>query len=86
MPPLAAYMKLPNALQSLDLPMPAITHTFSVPDISCQHCIDAITKEVGDVAGVETVSVDIRSTSVTVVGGSEKDLVNAIDEAGYDVA
>ena len=65
--------------------MPVTTHTFSVPDISCQHCVDAITKEVGDVAGVETVSVDIRSTSVTVVG-SEKDLVNAIDEAGYHVA
>jgi copper chaperone CopZ len=60
--------------------------TFSVPDISCDHCVRAITGEVGTVAGVESVSVDIAAKTVTVSGGTEADIVAAIDEAGYDVA
>ncbi len=60
--------------------------TFSVPGISCEHCVRAITGEVGAVAGVESVSVDLDAKTVTVGGGAEADIVAAIDEAGYDVA
>jgi len=59
---------------------------FSVPDMSCDHCVAAITKEVGAVDGVETVSVDLDTKLVSVLGGAEPAIVAAIDEAGFDVA
>lgn len=59
---------------------------FKVPDISCQHCVDAITKEVTAVEGVSDVAIDLDSKTVSVVGGESSAVVAAIDEAGYDVA
>jgi copper chaperone len=60
----------------------------SVPGVSCQHCRTAITKEVGTVAGVESVDVDLEQKVVTVRGRDLDDgaVRAAIDEAGYDVA
>lgn len=60
--------------------------TWSVPDISCQHCIDAITGEVGKVDGVTSVEVDLIAKVVMVTGGQAEAIVDAIDEAGFDVA
>ena len=62
------------------------THTFSVPDISCGHCVDAITNEVSPLPGVTAVDVNLDSKTVTVTGGESDAIVSAIDEAGYDVA
>lgn len=58
---------------------------YSVPDISCQHCVDAITTEVSAVGGVTAVDVDLEAKTVTVAGGQEAAVVAAIDEAGFDV-
>jgi copper chaperone CopZ len=60
----------------------------SVPGVTCEHCRTAITKEVGTVAGVESVDVDLEEKVVTVRGRAlDDDAVRAaIDEAGYDVA
>ena len=55
------------------------TATFSVPDVSCQHCVDAITAEVGAVEGVESVAVDLDAKVVTVVGGTAEGIVAAIE-------
>lgn len=63
-----------------------MTSTWTVPDISCQHCVDAITTEVSKVSGVIAVAVDLDSKTVTVNGGDDRAIVSAIDEAGYDVA
>jgi copper chaperone CopZ len=61
--------------------------TYSVPGISCDHCKHAIEGEVGAVAGVESVSVDVAARTVTVVGEAPDEAVRAaIDEAGYEVA
>src|SRR5690242_6334711 len=38
----------------------------SVPDISCEHCARTVTNALTPLAGVENVSVDIPSKSVTV--------------------
>jgi len=63
------------------------TRTYSVPEISCGHCVNAITGEVSKVAGVADVNVDIATKTVTVTGdASGADIVAAIDEAGYAVA
>lgn len=62
--------------------------TFSVPGMTCGHCEAAVKKEVGAVAGVTSVDVDLETKDVVVTGTSlDRDaLVAAIDEAGYDVA
>ncbi len=58
---------------------------FVVSGMSCQHCIDAITKEVGAVDGVESVSIDLDTKIVAVVGGESSAIIAAIDDAGFDV-
>lgn len=59
---------------------------YSVPDISCEHCVSAITAEVSSVEGVTDVNVDLEAKTVLVTGGDEVAIVAAIDEAGFDIA
>ncbi|KWW97993.1 hypothetical protein TH66_21925 [Carbonactinospora thermoautotrophica] len=58
-----------------------------VEGMSCQHCVNAITQEVGKVAGVSEVQVDLAGRAVTVRGEGFTDeaIRAAIDEAGYEV-
>jgi copper chaperone CopZ len=62
--------------------------TYCVPDISCDHCVHAITNEVGRVAGVTAVDVDLRTKAVAVRGNGLEDAAvrAAIVEAGYEPA
>ena len=62
--------------------------TYSVPGLSCGHCVAAVTREVSQVAGVADVSVDLDAKTVVVRGEGVGDAAvrAAIDEAGYDVA
>jgi copper chaperone len=63
------------------------TRLYSVPGISCGHCKAAIEGEVGKVAGVEQVEVDVEARSVRVEGSASDEAVrSAVDEAGYEVA
>jgi copper chaperone len=64
------------------------TITYSVPGIHCEHCARAIRDEVSELGGVETVDVDLPTRSVTVRGRgfADRDVREAIAEAGYDVA
>ncbi len=64
------------------------TLTLFVPGMTCGHCESAVKHEVGAVAGVTGVTVDLDSKDVTVTGADlDRDvLVAAIDEAGFDVA
>lgn len=41
--------------------------TFTVPNISCGHCVHTVKMEVGDLAGVQRVEADANSKQVTVV-------------------
>lgn len=59
------------------------TRTYTVPDISCDHCKRAIEDHVGPVAGVEIVTVDVDAKTVTVTGGDPSAIETAIAEAGY---
>ncbi|MBU6335451.1 MAG: heavy-metal-associated domain-containing protein [Chloroflexi bacterium] len=60
---------------------------YRVSDMSCQHCVAAISREVGAVAGVARVDVDLTSKSVrvehdaSVAGGT---IEAAIRRAGFD--
>jgi copper ion binding protein len=61
---------------------------YSVPGMSCSHCEQAIAAEVGKVAGVEAVDVDLDAKTVVVLGDALDDAAvrAAIAEAGYEVA
>jgi copper chaperone len=63
-----------------------MTLIYRVDGMSCEHCVVAVTNEVGDVAGVQAVAVDLETKLVRVSGAAIDDtaVVAAIDEAGYD--
>jgi copper ion binding protein len=65
-----------------------VTTTYQVPGISCQHCVDALTHEIGQVCGVQHVDVDVERQQVTVTSAHPLDLeavAAAVDEAGYQL-
>jgi copper chaperone CopZ len=63
------------------------TATYNVPDISCGHCVEAITGAVSPLQGVDSVDVSVDAKTVTVAGSFDDAAVRAaIDDAGYDIA
>jgi copper chaperone CopZ len=62
--------------------------TYTVPDMSCGHCRSAVSSELAQVAGVDSVDVDLDTKLVTVRGRGLDDaaLRAAIEEAGYAAA
>jgi copper ion binding protein len=64
-----------------------IVEQFRVPGVSCQHCVHAVTQEVGAINGVQRVQVNLDTKTVTVDHSEQVTtaaLVAAIQEAGYD--
>ena len=64
------------------------TATFQVKGMTCQHCVNAVTQEVGKVEGVSSVAIDLDSGRVTVESDAAVDAAAvraAVDEAGYEV-
>jgi copper chaperone CopZ len=60
--------------------------TFQVNGMTCAHCQRAVTREIAAVAGVESVTVDLASGTVTVTADrpvDRADIAAAVDEAGY---
>ncbi len=64
------------------------TITYTVPGMTCDHCKHAVSSELGSVAGVSGVEVDLDTKLVTVTGEGLADgaLRAAIEEAGYEAA
>jgi copper chaperone len=62
--------------------------TYTVPEMSCDHCQQAVSSELGEAVGVVSVGVDLDSKLVTVRGHDLDDaaLRAAIVEAGYEAA
>ena len=60
--------------------------TYSVPGMTCDHCKHAVSSELGAVAGVAGVQVDLEAKLVTVTGDDldDQQLRAAIEEAGYE--
>jgi copper chaperone len=61
---------------------------YSVPGVSCSHCEQAISAEVGKVVGVAAVQVDLDAKTVAVRGNGLDDasVRAAIAEAGYEAS
>jgi copper chaperone len=63
------------------------TTTYSVAGMTCEHCALSVTEEVGALAGVQAVDVDLASGQVA-VGGEAVDAAAvraAVADAGYHV-
>ncbi len=63
--------------------------TYSIPNISCGHCVAAIERELGGLPGVEEVSGDLVTKQVTVAYEDEAVLARveeALEEIGYPPA
>jgi copper chaperone len=61
--------------------------TYAVRGMTCEHCRVAVRQEVGAVAGVAAVEVDLLAGQVTVEGDdvSPAAVAAAVEEAGYEV-
>lgn len=64
------------------------TAIYGVDGMTCDHCVRAVTNEVGAIGGVTDVSVDLTAGTVTVTAArplGTAEVHAAIDEAGYQV-
>lgn len=62
------------------------TSTYTVSGMTCEHCVRSVTEEVGEVAGVTAVQVELDSGRLTVEGDADDVAVEqAVHEAGYQV-
>lgn len=65
------------------------TVAYTVKGMTCGHCVSSVKEEVGEVAGVTSVEVDLGSGLLTVNSEGPVDpakIVAAVEEAGYEVA
>ncbi|MFD4369241.1 heavy-metal-associated domain-containing protein [Rhodococcus sp. NPDC058521] len=64
------------------------TTTVTVTGMTCQHCVSSVKEEVGEIAGVTSVNVDLESGRVDIESEAplEKSAVSeAVQEAGYQL-
>jgi copper chaperone len=63
--------------------------TLGVEGMSCEHCVKAVSKAVGGLAGVGGVDVSLEKNTVTVTFDSSKvtldKIKGEIEDQGYDV-
>ncbi|MDP4505418.1 heavy-metal-associated domain-containing protein [Nonomuraea turcica] len=62
--------------------------TYTVSGMTCGHCVGSVKSEVGKIAGVTAVDVDLATGKVTVTGHAPIDealVRDAVEEAGYEL-
>jgi copper chaperone CopZ len=59
----------------------------TVVGMTCEHCVLSVTEEVAEVAGVDSVDVDLASGRLAVSGRDVSDaaVADAVERAGYEV-
>jgi copper ion binding protein len=65
------------------------TITYSIPNISCNHCVHTIQSELGELAGVKSVKADAASKKVVVTfdaPATTDELVKVLTEINYPPA
>ncbi|HZS20768.1 MAG TPA: heavy metal-associated domain-containing protein [Pseudonocardiaceae bacterium] len=66
----------------------ATVSEYAVTGMVCQHCVSAVTEEVGAIEGVTDVQVDLAAGRVRITSAGPLDRAAvraAIDEAGYEM-
>lgn len=63
------------------------SRTYTVTGMTCEHCVNSVNSEVGNVPGVDSVEVELATGQVTVAGAgfADEEVRAAVDEAGYAV-
>ncbi|MET7337674.1 heavy metal-associated domain-containing protein [Nonomuraea sp. NPDC005650] len=64
------------------------TSTYKVSGMTCNGCAGKVKTEIGKVAGVSSVSVELATGQVTVTSDGPIDdaaIVNVVEEVGYEV-
>lgn len=65
------------------------TQTFAITGMTCGHCVQSVTEEVSEIAGISDVVVDLESATLTFSSDieiSRDTVVAAVTEAGFSVA
>lgn len=65
------------------------TVTYSIPNISCNHCTHTIEMEVSDLEGVQDVSAEVESKQATITfeaPASEEKIKALLAEINYPIA
>ena len=65
------------------------TVTYSVPNISCGHCVHTIQTEVSDLAGIKSVKADVETKKVEIefeAPANEDSIKTLLKEINYPVA
>jgi copper chaperone CopZ len=64
------------------------TVTYSIPNISCMHCVHTIKTEVSELAGVKTVDADPKTKQATIIfdaPATEEAIKKLLAEINYPV-
>jgi copper chaperone len=65
------------------------TVTYTIPNISCHHCVHTIKNEVGELPGVKSVEADVATKVATITfetPASEEGIKGLLAELNYPVA
>lgn len=83
------HQQQPQARGGMTLKDTATVSEYIVTGMVCQHCVSAVTEEVGAINGVTDVQVDLDTGRVCVTSNGPVDgaaVRAAIGEAGYEIA
>lgn len=64
------------------------TTTYTVTGMSCEHCVNAVSTEIGKLRGVSDVQVDLPTGAVTVTSAAplaQAQVADAVEVAGYEL-
>jgi copper chaperone CopZ len=64
------------------------TTTYAIKGMTCGHCVNAVSSEIGQLPGVQDVRVDLAAGTATVTSEQPLDIQSvrgAVDEAGYQL-
>jgi len=62
------------------------TVTYSIPNISCNHCVHTIKSEIGELAGVKSVDASAQTKQATIVfepPATEEEIISLLKEINY---
>lgn len=65
------------------------TITYTIPNISCMHCVHTIKTEISELAGVKTVEADAQTKKTTIIfdaPATEEKIVEVLKEINYPPA
>ncbi len=66
------------------------TITLAVPDVSCEHCVKAIDTALGTLPGIEQITTNLQTKTVSLrydpAQASVQQIEAALDDIGYTVA